>query len=501
MRVALVRPAHHSSQLSPALALLTTHDLLLAKRGIAASKDHAIVQAINRHKARLTAEFTRARIKSGQATNESWKRSLEEAAQLPRTDASGSVFFHPRWVRINSLRSTLARECSPGGAFVDWTEVESMAQLQQGNSQRYLLDEHIFNLVATPPGTDLTKTQAYREGRIILQDKASCFPATLLEPQAFEGDIIDGCAAPGNKTTHLAALAFVTPGCKSSRTVYAVERDRRRSDILQKMVKLAEGVDEKGRTVCLGGQDFSKLNPLDDRWKGVEAILLDPSCSGSGIVGRDQGQEIAESQICLPRPSGEVVRSSGYARSKKRKRADAPDSSLNGTSDERGEGDALVSDDDRRQRLSALSTFQYTLLLHAFAFPSARRVAYSTCSVHAEENEKVVVRALQSALAQERGWSILRRADQITGMKDWHIRGDAKAVHDCLEQGSGADSHAIAEACIRCHKLSSDGTMGFFTAAFVRDGRPRNESEPCRAPEATSDYVEDEFEGFSDAES
>lgn len=47
----------------------------------------------------------------------------------------------------------------------------------------------------------------YKTGKIILQDKASCFPALVLAPPALEsGMVIDATAAPGNKASHLSAL-------------------------------------------------------------------------------------------------------------------------------------------------------------------------------------------------------------------------------------------------------------------------------------------------------
>jgi 16S rRNA C967 or C1407 C5-methylase (RsmB/RsmF family) len=39
----------------------------------------------------------------------------------------------------------------------------------------------------------------------VLQSRASCMPAHALAPQPGWA-VVDACAAPGNKTTHLAAL-------------------------------------------------------------------------------------------------------------------------------------------------------------------------------------------------------------------------------------------------------------------------------------------------------
>jgi hypothetical protein len=48
---------------------------------------------------------------------------------------------------------------------------------------------------------------SYKSGKIILQDKASCFPAVVLAPPANDNAVvIDATAAPGNKTSHLSAL-------------------------------------------------------------------------------------------------------------------------------------------------------------------------------------------------------------------------------------------------------------------------------------------------------
>lgn len=73
--------------------------------------------------------------------------------------------------------------------------------------RKFARDSHVENLLLFPPQTQLTDTLEYSDGRLILQDKASCFPAIVLSPPTSPGCvIIDATAAPGNKTSHLSAL-------------------------------------------------------------------------------------------------------------------------------------------------------------------------------------------------------------------------------------------------------------------------------------------------------
>lgn len=387
--------------------------------------------------------------------------------------------LHPRWVRVNSIRSDLDEQLRTTFAGYRITEsLEELLRYPPSSAEKLIhIDKHIPNLVALPPAMDLSKTPAYLNGQIIIQDKASCFPAYLLHPALEDGDCLDACAAPGNKTTHLAAILH--EGRAAARPkIYAYERDNGRALTLLTLLQRA-GVQDF--VVAKTGHDFLKIDSAKAPWDGIGTILLDPSCSGSGIVGRDK-----KLNVILPsKESSDPVK----AQSKKRKRKTMTNTApiALDVPEEIPTDDGKPSD-QLAVRLTALSMFQLKLLLHAFHFPNARKITYSTCSIYAEENEHVVMKALGSTIAQERGWQILRREDQISGMKAWKIRGDVEA---CTDDVDSIGKEEIAEACIRCEKGTEEGTQGFFVAGFVRQ---------LTSP-GPAELVDQEWEGFSDSDS
>ncbi|KAK0936278.1 hypothetical protein LTR29_012116 [Friedmanniomyces endolithicus] len=471
--------------LSPTLALVLTYDLFLSKRGIALPASHGLHTAVSKHKARLSAELTKARLRRGCATIDELRVKINGGSVLSDgKEGQRKVPRHPRWVRINTLKTTLDEQLA--GQFAEWQSVPTLREVVQAASSReqvYHVDEHIPNLIAIPSGADITTSVAYRTGDLILQDKASCFPAYLLSPQAGEGDVVDACAAPGNKTTHLAAVlaesnAHRQTNSTHSGRIIACEKDAARSETLEKMVKLAGA----GEVVTVKAkQDFTKLPPTARVAANVTALLLDPSCSGSGMVGRDGDSGIT---VHLPSTTPDVP----TVRGKKRKRTASAAASKSFAApplvDDAAEEQVPIPDsaDDTAEKLTArlanLAAFQLRLLEHAMAFPAARKIVYSTCSIHAEENEHVVVAALRSEVAREMGWRVLRRSEQVVGMREWHLRGLRGAVEGAVrfrvdgeENGSKAemDVEEVAEACLRCDKHGEEGTMGFFVVEFVRN--------------------------------
>jgi putative methyltransferase len=515
--------------------LLLVHDLLLAKRGIALPGKHGLHVAVSRHKARLTAELTKARIRRKLASLDALRAHVNAgSATAIGGDPDSTPLRHPRWIRINTLRSTLEHELAT--TFASFERVSTLNEVVTAGATQSVIyiDEHVSNLVAVVGVEEPTKFKAYKEGKLIFQEKASCFPAALLNPTVIDVHVIDACAAPGNKTTHLAAIlqgalpSLHTSGT-SERRITACEKDTLRSETLVKMVKLAEA---DGIVTVKKKQDFLRLDPFSNEFANVTALLLDPSCSGSGIVGRDEGTL----NICLPSLENGTAQAND-SRGKKRKRGAAKEKSepvapaTEKKDESKGEEDdpsgALVEEtaieetDEAKlkARLESLSTFQLRLLTHAMAFPAARKITYSTCSIHNEENENVVFKALSSEVAREQGWQILKRSDQVEGMRKWHKRGSVEAAKRVAADipdstTSVLDCEEIAEACIRCDKRGEDGTMGFFVAGFVRDessiGASSVTSKPVTSKPATSKKAakkktkvvesnkEEEWNGFGD---
>ncbi|OJI96765.1 hypothetical protein ASPVEDRAFT_58617 [Aspergillus versicolor CBS 583.65] len=493
-------------KLTPLLSLLLVHDHLLAKNGIAAKASHPLRQAVERHKVRLRGEFTKARVRRACATIPELKEAVRREKLAAQGAGASAAAVYPRWVRVNNVRTTKEKQMET--TFSAYEAVDSLEELVVGGDEkqkRMRLDPHIPDLVAVAPGLEFATVPAYKNGEIILQDKASCFPAYLLlgEDWGSGGDLMDGCAAPGNKTTHMASL-LCKPGQKRpSSHIFSMDASRVRAKTLQKMVSTA-GADNF--VTVLQGQDFLALDPEDSRFKDVTGLLLDPSCSGSGIIGRDDIPELILPSSGKPTPSASSTKKNGQSQSKKRKRNEAS------AADEPEEASSATAENDlptaeiNQDRLTKLSNLQTLIVAHALSFPSATRITYSTCSIHILENESVVARILDSEVARRRGWRVLRRDEQPEGLRNWKHRGvGSEKASGSIEECSVDLAEQDLEGCLRCWPGDDEGTGGFFVVGFVRDGDVEEQvSSGSRGKdhedieEDEEEEGEDEWEGFSD---
>ena len=118
----------------------------------------------------------------------------------------------------------------------------------------------------------LGATPEYLAGHYILQAASSFLPVMALAPQENER-ILDMAAAPGGKTTYIAALMKNT-GC-----IFANDSNKARTKAL---IGNVHRLGVKNTIVCNHhGMDFPKLIG------GFDRVLLDAPCSGTGVIAKD----------------------------------------------------------------------------------------------------------------------------------------------------------------------------------------------------------------------
>ena len=326
-----------------------------------------------------------------------WKRAIikfqdqlrNELKSIPPEILPNESIALPRYVRVNTLLpnqeklenlfSTKNLKCA--GKLINTSDIDLLRE--ERNENLYFSDKIIPNLLIFPRNSTKVLASLVEKGSLIFQDKASCLPAHILNPPP-NSVVIDACAAPGNKTSFLAALM------NNNGSIFAFDINKKRLAEMERNLKrwAVECVETKR-------QDFLRVKPSE--YDRVEYILVDPSCSGSGLVYR------------VNQPNNEC------------------------------------DSNELSKRLEKLSRFQVMVLKHALSFPSVRRVVYSTCSTHQEENEMVVKEALES-------YQDTFKLEFV--LPEWEGRG----MNEVFELG---------DHCLRATP-ERDRTIGFFVAVFIK---------------------------------
>jgi len=120
-------------------------------------------------------------------------------------------------------------------------------------------------------GLDVTQLPAFRDGLCTVQDESSMLVASTLDPQPGER-VLDCCAAPGGKTTHLAELM------QDQGDVLAV-------DIHDHKIELIENVVRRLGLTSIRTRAGDIRDVIADEGP-FDRILLDAPCSGLGVIRR-----------------------------------------------------------------------------------------------------------------------------------------------------------------------------------------------------------------------
>ncbi|CEF61738.1 Putative methyltransferase NSUN5 [Strongyloides ratti] len=282
-----------------------------------------------------------------------WKKSMNNEVQLPR------------YVRINTLKITKEDVIdilkNDGYNIIKLkssiNDDEYDEIISKMNVKDIFEDNHITNLLIFSPNAKIYNDKLVKSKKLILQDKASCLSSFLLSP-SIGSSVIDTCAAPGMKTSHLCAIM------NNKGHIYAFDRDKKRFNDLKNNLKISGG-----ECVDIFNIDFLKVSIDKKPYNEVEYALVDPPCSGSGMIKRM---------------------------------------------------DSFIDNEEiDTKRLESLGNLQAMILKHAMKLPKLKRIVYSTCSIHELENECVIEEVMKDE-------NIKSKFQLINILPEWKKRGNDK---------------------------------------------------------------------------
>ncbi len=195
-----------------------------------------------------------------------WIARLGPAEAEAAAQAASSI--PPVTLRVNRLRNT--RE-----AFISRLNAQGIpARPTMMSPVGVILDKG--HLVAALPG--------YAEGVFYVEDEAAQLIPPLLDAQPGEF-VLDACAAPGGKATHLGEL-MANQGCvlAMDRLSDRLSRVRENSDRLGLTIVTPVLGDARTPAPALLAGPFGE--ELHARGGAVDRVLLDAPCSGLGVLRR-----------------------------------------------------------------------------------------------------------------------------------------------------------------------------------------------------------------------
>ncbi len=194
---------------------------------------------------------------------------------------SAVVYSHPEWLVRRWMQrfgieyaTTLLQENNHPAPLVVRTNVLKTtrdglkaALASQGAEARETNYSPAGLEIISSPG--LRSIPVYDQGWFMVQDQAAQLISLMLSPKPGE-TVLDACAAPGGKTTHLAELM------QNRGTIVALESDPAR------IGKISENSRRLGIAIIVPVQG----DATNYRGERFDKILLDAPCSGLGVLRR-----------------------------------------------------------------------------------------------------------------------------------------------------------------------------------------------------------------------
>jgi 16S rRNA (cytosine967-C5)-methyltransferase len=134
---------------------------------------------------------------------------------------------------------------------------------------------------------NLAHTEAFRCGWITIQDESSMLVARALGPREHER-VLDSCAAPGGKSTHIAELM------NNTGQVICADIHEHKVDLIEENAKRLRLTNISARAL-----DSRRLGEVFER-ETFDKILVDAPCSGFGVIRRKPDIKYAKTEADIP---------------------------------------------------------------------------------------------------------------------------------------------------------------------------------------------------------
>ena len=210
---------------------------------------------------------------------------------------SHPLWLVQRWVRERGVEETL-QICMFNNQISPLTLRTNTLKINRENLLEKLKEEELSPIPTVyseegivlqhPPPT--SELPFLRKGLAIIQDEASQLVTSILDPKPGE-QILDACAAPGGKTTHIAQRMENQGG------IYALDLSNAKLDLIG-------GLCEKLgiRIIKTVKGDASKILPVPQGMK-FDRILADVPCSGFGTLRRNPDLKWRRGEVDIQRMS------------------------------------------------------------------------------------------------------------------------------------------------------------------------------------------------------
>ncbi len=247
---------------------LAVYQLLYLDRVPQHAAVHESVELVKRARKRSAVAFVNAVLRKFAGRTAGPPPPVGEAAIEADLAASSA---HPQWLVERWTRTfglpTAQQICNYDQQIpATWTSLRDLEVVSELESHGVKLAPGSLLVSARRVITgDLTRTQAFREGRVAIQDEASQLVALLVGKGS---RILDCCAAPGGKTRLLAER-------NPEAAIVAVELHPHRARLLHKLVP--------ARNVQIITADIRALPTVES----FDRVLVDVPCSGTGTLARN----------------------------------------------------------------------------------------------------------------------------------------------------------------------------------------------------------------------